>query len=206
MEDLNEEFQAEIVDENITYGNKEIPDNLRSTTQCGARKTDMTRHPETREEGNGELEHEGGDMRREGNETEVEDLAFEYEMIENIVQHPFQNEVQATTSRITEQLEAHHLAERRIEEVDDLGQSAFNPGFYVFQGWHSGRKNSNLEPNNIKLWRHVIPCKASAIGIYAFKAKQFVCFVNVIRKPQNIAATTWARDFYPEMKIIISGK
>ena len=134
MEDLNEEFQAEIVDENITYGNKEIPDNLRSTTQCGARKTDMTRHPETREEGNGELEHEGGDMRREGNETEVEDLAFEYEMIENIVQHPFQNEVQATTSRITEQLEAHHLAERRIEEVDDLGQSAFNPGFYVFQG------------------------------------------------------------------------
>ena len=134
MEDLNEEFQAEIVDENITYGNKEIPDNLRSTTQCGARKTDMSRHPETREEGNGELEHEGGDMRREGNETEVENLAFEDEMIENIVQHPFKNKIQAATGRITEQLEAHHLAERRIEEVDDRGQGVFYPFFYVLDG------------------------------------------------------------------------
>ena len=93
LEHFDEEFQAEVVDENITYGNKEIPDNLRSTTQCGARETDVSRHPETRQEGNGELEHECGDMRREGNEAKVEDLAFENEMIENIVQHPLQNEV-----------------------------------------------------------------------------------------------------------------
>ena len=136
MEDLNEEFQAEIVDENITYGNKEIPDNLRSTTQCGARETDVSRHPETRQEGNGELEHEGGDMRRESNEAKVEDLAFENEMIKNIVQHPLQNEVYATTCCIAEQLQAHHLAKGRIEKIDDRGQSAFNPGFYVLKGRH----------------------------------------------------------------------
>ena len=94
----------------------------------------MACHPETRQESNGKLEHEGRDMGREGNETEVEDLAFENEMIENIVQHPFQNEVQTATGRIAEQLEAHHLAERRIEKVDDRGQSAFYPGFYVFEG------------------------------------------------------------------------
>ena len=66
--------------------------------------------------------------------AKVENLTFEDEMIENLVQHPLQNEVQAAASRITEQLEAHHLAERRIEEVDDLGQSSFCPVFYVFQG------------------------------------------------------------------------
>lgn len=134
LEHFDEEFQAEVVDENVAYGDEEIPDNLRPAAQGGARKTDVPCHPETRQESDRELEHEGSNVRREGNEAKVEDLTFEDEMIENIVQHPFQNEVQATTSRITEQLEAHHLSERRIEEVDDLGQSAFNPGFYVFQG------------------------------------------------------------------------
>lgn len=94
----------------------------------------MSRHPETCQEGDGELEHEGCDMGRKGNEAKVEDLTFEDEMIENIVQHPFQNKVQATAGRIAEQLEAHHLSERWIEEVDDRGQSAFYPRFYVFQG------------------------------------------------------------------------
>ena len=134
LEHFDEEFQAEVVDENVAYGDEEIPDNLRPAAQGGARETDMARHPETRQEGDGELEHEGCNVRRESDEAQVEDLAFEYEMIENIVQHPFQNEVQATAGRIAEQLEAHHLTERRIEEVDDRGQSAFNPGFYVFQG------------------------------------------------------------------------
>ena len=94
----------------------------------------MSRHPETRQEGDGELEHEGRDMGRECDEAKVEDLSMEYKMVENIVQHPLQDEVQATACRIAEQLEAHHLAERRIEEVNDRGQSAFDPGFYVFQG------------------------------------------------------------------------
>lgn len=134
MEDLNEEFQAEVVDENIANGDEEIPHNLCSAPQSGTGKADVACHPEAREESDGELEHEGGDMRREGNETEVENLAFENEMIENIVQHPFKNKIQATACRITKQFKAHHLAERRIEKVDDRGQSAFDPGFYVFQG------------------------------------------------------------------------
>ena len=94
----------------------------------------MARHPETRQESDGELEHEGCNVRRKGNEAKVEDLSMEYKMVENIVQHPFQNQVQTAAGRIAEQLEAHHLAEWRIEEVNDFGQSAFDPGFYVFQG------------------------------------------------------------------------
>lgn len=94
----------------------------------------MARHPKTRQESDGELEHKGRDMGRKGNEAQVEDLAMEYKMVENIVQHPFQNKVQATASRIAEQLKAHHLAEWRIEEIYDLGQGAFYPRFYVFQG------------------------------------------------------------------------
>ena len=86
----------------------------------------MACHPEAREEGDGELEHEGRDVGREGDETEVEDLLAEDVIVEDIVQHPLQDEVQAAAGRITEQLEAHHLAERRIEEVDDRSQGAFD--------------------------------------------------------------------------------
>ena len=94
----------------------------------------MACHPKTRQESDGKLEHEGRDMGREGNEAEVEDLLVEDEMVKNIVQHPFQNKVQTAAGRIAEQLKAQKLAERRIEEVDDRGQSTFNPGFYVLQG------------------------------------------------------------------------
>lgn len=93
LEHFDEEFQAEVVDENVAYGDEEIPDNLRPAAQGGARETDMARHPETRQEGDGELEHKGRDMGCKGNEAKVKDLTFEDEMIENIVQHPFQNEV-----------------------------------------------------------------------------------------------------------------
>ena len=131
---LNEELQTEVVDEDIDYSYKEIPYNLRPTPQRRARETDMPCHPEARQKSDGEFEHKGCNMRRKGNEIEVKDLAFENEMIEHIVQHPLQSQVQSSAGRITEQLKAHHLAERRIKEVDDLGQSAFNPKFYVFQG------------------------------------------------------------------------
>jgi hypothetical protein len=73
-------------------------------------------------------------MGRKGNEAKVENLTFEDEMIENIVQHPLQHKIHSATCRITKQFKAHHLAEWWIEEVNDRGQSAFYPGFYVFQG------------------------------------------------------------------------
>ena len=132
MQHLDEELQAKVVNEDVDNRHQEIPDNLCPAFQCGAREADVACHPETRQESDGELEHKGRDMGRKGNEAKVENLTFEDEMVENIVQHPFQNKVQATAGRITEQLEAHHLAERRIEEVDDRGQSTFNPEFYVF--------------------------------------------------------------------------
>ena len=100
----------------------------------------MACHPETRKESEGKLKHEGCDVRRKGQKgnmsikneiPEVENLTLENEMVENIVQHPLQNKVHAATSRIAEQLEAHHLTERRIKEVDDRVQGAFNPFFYV---------------------------------------------------------------------------
>ena len=134
MEDLDEEFQAEVVDEDIADGHEEISDNLCPTTQSGARETDVPRHPKTCEKGNGELKHEGRNVGREGDETEVKHLSVKHIVVENVIQHPFQSQVQAAASCITEQLKAHELAERRIEEIDDLGQSTFYPGFYVLDG------------------------------------------------------------------------
>ena len=134
VQHLDKELQTEIVDEDVDDSHKKIPDNLRPTFQCGTRETDMACHPEPRQEGDGKLEHKGRDVGRESNEAKVEDLTFKDKMVENVVEHPLQSQVQAAASRITEKLKAHHLAERRIEEVDNLCQGAFYPGFYVFQG------------------------------------------------------------------------
>lgn len=54
-------------------------------------------------------------------------------MVEDVVQNPVEHHVEAAACAIAEQLDAEYLAERRIEEVDDRGQRAFNPFFYVLQ-------------------------------------------------------------------------
>ena len=91
MEHLDEEFQAEVVDEDVAHGNEEIPDNLRPATQSRPREADMSCHPETRQESDRKLEYKGGDMRCESYETEVEHLRMENKMVENIVQNPLQH-------------------------------------------------------------------------------------------------------------------
>ena len=101
LEHFDEKFQAKIVDEDVADSNEKIPDNLRSTAQGRTRKTDVARHPKTRQESNGELEHEGRDVGRECDETKVKDLTFENEMIENIVQHPLQHKIHSAACRVT---------------------------------------------------------------------------------------------------------
>ena len=134
MQHLDEEFQAEVIDKDIADSDKEIPDNLRPAFQRGTREADVARHPETREESDGELEYKGRDVRREGDEAKIEHLSAENEMVEDIVQRPLQNEVQSATSTVTKQLKTHNLSEGRIEEVYELSQGAFHPGFYVSEG------------------------------------------------------------------------
>ena len=134
MEHLDEEFQTEVIDKNIADSNKQISDNLGSASQSGARKTNMACHPEARQESNRKFEHKGCNVGREGDKTEVKNLAFEDEMVKHIIQYPLQRQIETAASTITKQFKAHHLAERRIEEVYDRGQSAFYPGFYVFEG------------------------------------------------------------------------
>ena len=94
----------------------------------------MACHPESCEEGDGKFEHKSCDVRCKSDETKVKNLAFKDVMVEDIIQYPLQNQVESAASRIAEQFKTHHLAERRIEEVDDRGQRAFCPGFYVLEG------------------------------------------------------------------------
>lgn len=81
MEHLVEKFQQNIVQYKIHQSNHQISDNLRSTSQIGTRKTDVTRHPETRQERDGKLQQKGCDMWRESDETQIEDLSLEDEMV-----------------------------------------------------------------------------------------------------------------------------
>ena len=94
----------------------------------------MACHPEAGQEYDRKLEDERRNMRLEGDETKVENLTFENEMIQHIIQHPIQRQIEAAAGRVTEQFEAKELAERRIEKVDDRGQGAFYPRFYVSKG------------------------------------------------------------------------
>ena len=134
MEHLHEEFQAEVVDQDVDHGDDEIADDLGSPTEGGPREADVACHPESREEGDGELEHEGGDVGCEGDETQVEHPSVEHEVIEHIVEHPLQCQIQTAAATIAEQLQRHDLPEGRIEEVDDRGQQLLSTGFYVSEG------------------------------------------------------------------------
>ena len=134
MEDLHEELQAQVVDHNVTDGDQQIAHDLGSSPQGGASEADMPCHPETRQEGDGELEDKSGDMRRESNESQVEDPPTEDEVVKHIVEHPFQGQVQSTAAAIAEQFQRHDLPEGRIEEVDDLDQQAFYTVFYATNG------------------------------------------------------------------------
>ena len=132
MEDLHKEFQAQVIDQDVDQRDKKITYDLGSSTQSGAAETDMSSHPETRKESNGEFEDESGNMGRKSNETQIEHLAMKYKMIEYVIQHPFQDQVQATTTAIAEEFQRHDLPERRIEEVDDRGQELLDRRFYGF--------------------------------------------------------------------------
>ena len=81
MEHLVEKLQQNIVQYKIHQSNHQISDNLRSTSQIGTRKTDVTRHPETRQESDGKLQQESCDMWRESDETQIEDLSLEDKMV-----------------------------------------------------------------------------------------------------------------------------
>jgi hypothetical protein len=89
LEDLHKEFQAKIINENIAQCDHEITDDLGPSAQGGAAETDVARQPEAREEGDGELKDESGNVGREGNKTQIKHLAFEHIVIEHIVKHPF---------------------------------------------------------------------------------------------------------------------
>ena len=131
MQDRDEELQAEVVQKNIAHSHHQVPDNLSSASQGGTAEADVSRHPEARQESDGELEYESCNVGSESNETQVEHLSVKDEMVEHIIQHPFQSQVHSSAGAITEQLKAHHLAEGWIEKIDDRSQGAFYPGFYV---------------------------------------------------------------------------
>ena len=136
MEHLHEELQTKIIDQDVDHCGEEISYNLRPASQGGTRKADVARHPETRQEGDGKLEDEGGDVRGESDKTQVKDLRLEHEMVEDIIQHPFQSQVQATATAVTEKIQRHELPERRIEEVDDGSHQFLDTGFYGFESRH----------------------------------------------------------------------
>ena len=91
----------------------------------------MACHPEARQEGNGELEDESGDVGREGDEAQVEYLGLEHKMVENVVEQPFQSQVQATATAVAEQLQAQEASEWRIKEIDDRCQQSLDTFFYI---------------------------------------------------------------------------
>ena len=136
LEHFHEEFEAEVIDQDVDHGNDEITDDLGPSTEGGAGEADMARHPESRQEGDGELEHESGDVGCEGHKAQVEHPSVKHIMIKHIVEDPFQCQIQPAAAAVTEQLQGHELPKRRIEEVDDRGQQALNALFYGTDGVH----------------------------------------------------------------------
>ena len=75
-------------------------------------------------------------------------LAMKHKMIEHVIKHPFQTQIQATAATVTEQFQAHDFPKRRIEEVDDGSHQRLNMVFYVAYQFHfiSNEIKNNLTP------------------------------------------------------------
>ena len=131
LEHLDKELQTQIIDQDINDSDDEVTYDLCPSSQSGAREADVTCHPKTSQESDGELEDESSDMRSESEESQMKHLAMKHKMIEHVIKHPFQCQIQAATATITEQFQAHHLPERRIEKVDDGSHQRLNMVFYV---------------------------------------------------------------------------
>lgn len=93
MEHLDKQLKAKVVDKDIDHGNDEVSYDLGPASQGGAGETDVTRHPKTSKEGDGEFENKGSNMRCEGDETQIDHLPMEDKMIEHIIEHPFQSQI-----------------------------------------------------------------------------------------------------------------
>ena len=62
-----------------------------------------------------------GDIGRNGDKTQTNDLLVEYEVIEYGIQHPVQPQVDSAANRVTECLERYYRPDRTdIKEVDNL--------------------------------------------------------------------------------------
>ena len=76
--------------------------------------------PKARDESNGPFQHQSRDVRRKGQKSQIPDVASENEMINEIIQNPVNDEIEAAHESVTEEQEAEIALERRIEEVDKL--------------------------------------------------------------------------------------
>lgn len=79
--DVDEEMETEIVDQKVDTHDDDVTVKLMPATEGGLGESDIFVQPETREEGDGEDNAEGGDVGRDGNRTDMNHLVAEDEVV-----------------------------------------------------------------------------------------------------------------------------
>ena len=101
---LDEEFQEEIIDHHRAGDGEEVAEKLRPRGKRRTAERHMAVQPEPREEGQRKNDQHRRDMRGNRDETEVEQLLVEHEIIEQEIASPAENHVRAAANGITERL------------------------------------------------------------------------------------------------------
>ena len=130
VQDFDKDLQAAIHHEKVAHRDDEIAHNLHDAFQIRLYESDVALQPKATEEDHGPFEHQGSDVRREGDKTQIPDFAFEDKFVNQIVQKPIEDEHHATHETIAEKLDAEVFLERRIKEIDEFPYPAL---YFLFQ-------------------------------------------------------------------------
>ena len=79
--DVDEEMEAEVVDQKVDTHDDDVTVKLMPATERGLGESDVFVQPETREEGDGKDNAEGRDVGRDGDRTDMNHLVAEYKVV-----------------------------------------------------------------------------------------------------------------------------
>ena len=123
---LHQELQAEVVDSQIECDNHDVSRELPRSMKSRLRESDVFVQPESREQGDGEDDAEGSDVRSEtelivkSREPEVDEVVADDEVVCQEVENPVQNHVASATGCVPKKLLRYVVLKRRIYKINNF--------------------------------------------------------------------------------------
>lgn len=125
MKDLHEQFQQAVIEHQVERKGKKVTEQLNPPSQVGIYKDHEFHQGKTDHKIDAEGDEQCGDVRLEGEETEVQVFLFQDVLVADKINKQPDHRIGASANPITEGLLRHESPEGRVEEVDECDDFVF---------------------------------------------------------------------------------